>query len=88
LELVEDRETKAPFDPRLLVHARVRREAMDRGLICYPSGGTADGIAGDHVLLAPPYIIDESHVEEMIRILLETFDVVLSALDPLPATTS
>jgi adenosylmethionine-8-amino-7-oxononanoate aminotransferase len=84
LELVDDRATKAPFDPRLSVHARVKREAMTRGLICYPSGGTADGTAGDHVLLAPPYIIDESHVDEMTRILLEAIDAAVCTLEPLP----
>src|ERR1043165_8199830 len=73
LELVEDRAQKKPFDPRLKLHARIQREAMQRGLICYPSGGTADGVNGDHILLAPPYIIDETHVDEMARILSEVF---------------
>ena len=78
LELVEDRATKRPFDPKLLVHARVKREAQALGLICYPSGGVADGTAGDHVLLAPPYIVDASHIDEMIDTLRATFDTVLA----------
>ena len=42
---------------------------MERGLICYPAGGTADGVRGDHVLLAPPYIIGDEHVREITAIL-------------------
>jgi adenosylmethionine-8-amino-7-oxononanoate aminotransferase len=63
VELVADPETKEPFDPALTVHARVKREAMARGLMCYPMGGTLDGQRGDHVLLAPPFIIDEPATE-------------------------
>jgi adenosylmethionine-8-amino-7-oxononanoate aminotransferase len=60
LELVRDRATKAPFEPVDRVHARVKQEALARGLICYPMGGTIDGARGDHILLAPPFIIDEA----------------------------
>lgn len=66
LELVADRETKAPFDPALRLNARIKREAMDRGLMCYPMGGTIDGRRGDHVLLAPPFVIERGHVAEII----------------------
>jgi adenosylmethionine-8-amino-7-oxononanoate aminotransferase len=63
VELVADRATKAPFDPGLKIHARIKAEAMRRGLMVYPMGGAVDGRAGDHVLLAPPFIIDDSGVE-------------------------
>jgi adenosylmethionine-8-amino-7-oxononanoate aminotransferase len=63
IELVADRETKAPFDPAIQLHARVKREAMARGLMTYPMGGTVEGRAGDHVLLAPPFIVEEAHLE-------------------------
>ncbi|MHB1249378.1 MAG: aspartate aminotransferase family protein, partial [Polaromonas sp.] len=56
IELVRDRATKAPFDPALKLHARVKKEALSRGLMVYPMGGTVDGRYGDHILLAPPYI--------------------------------
>ena len=56
LELVADRETKATFDSSLKVNAKVKKAAFEAGLICYPMGGTIDGINGDHVLLAPPFI--------------------------------
>jgi adenosylmethionine-8-amino-7-oxononanoate aminotransferase len=62
IELVEDRPSKKPFDPSLKLHARVKAAAMAEGLMIYPSGGTADGTAGDHVLVAPPFIIDEDGV--------------------------
>lgn len=65
LELVEDRETKAAFSPSKRVHARLKSFAMKAGLMCYPMGGTIDGQAGDHILLAPPFIIDDSHVTEI-----------------------
>jgi len=65
LELVRDRATKEPFDPALGVHARVKAEALSRGLACYPMGGTVDGRRGDHVLLAPPFIVEASHLDEI-----------------------
>jgi adenosylmethionine-8-amino-7-oxononanoate aminotransferase len=63
VEIVEDRTTAAPFDPARKVHARIKQAAFDAGLMCYPMGGTLDGRRGDHVLLAPPYTIDASHVD-------------------------
>jgi len=66
IELVADRETKAAFDPAHRVHARVKNAAFDAGLICYPMGGTIDGINGDHVLLAPPFIISDDEMAEMV----------------------
>lgn len=62
VELVADRDTKTPFDPARKLHAKVKTAAMEEGLVCYPMGGTADGKAGDHVLLAPPYIISEDEI--------------------------
>lgn len=66
LELVEDRATKKPFDPKLRMHARVKREALRAGLMCYPMGGTIDGARGDHVLLAPPFIVEDAHLDELV----------------------
>ena len=54
VEFVEDRGTKAPFSPDFKLHARIKREAMAEGLMCYPMGGTLDGRTGDHLLVAPP----------------------------------
>lgn len=74
IELVAERETKAPFDANARLHARIRGLAMERGLICYPMGGTIDGRSGDHVLLAPPFIIDETQIAEVVAILGDAVD--------------
>ncbi|WP_299616198.1 aspartate aminotransferase family protein [uncultured Tateyamaria sp.] len=66
IEFVKDRETKAPFDPADKVHARFKAAAFEAGLICYPMGGTLDGTRGDHVLLAPPFVLEDSHVQELV----------------------
>ena len=65
LELVADRETRKTFAADRMVWNAIQPAAMELGLLCYPGFGTADGISGDHVLLAPPFIIDASHVEEI-----------------------
>jgi len=65
LELVRDRASKAPFDPARRLHAAVKEEAMARGLMVYPMGGTIDGHQGDHILLAPPFIASESELGEI-----------------------
>src|SRR5688572_5495480 len=65
IELVEDRATKRPFDPAAKLHAKVKAEAMQRGLMCYPMGGTLDGVHGDHVLLAPPFIATRAELDEI-----------------------
>jgi adenosylmethionine-8-amino-7-oxononanoate aminotransferase len=66
IELVEERATKKPFDPKLRMHARVKRKALQAGLMCYPMGGTLDGVQGDHLLLAPPFIIEEAQLDELV----------------------
>ncbi len=78
IELVADRATKEPFDPALKLHARIKKHAMDKGLICYPGGGTADGSKGDHVLLAPPFIIEEPEIEELVGLLGDAIDAALA----------
>ena len=67
LELVADRASREPFDPALRVHARFKQAAMARGLMTYPMGGTLDGTRGDHIVLAPPFIIDEARVDLLIE---------------------
>jgi adenosylmethionine-8-amino-7-oxononanoate aminotransferase len=77
IELVADRGTKAPFDPARKLNARIKREAMTRGLLCYPMGGTVDGRAGDHVLLAPPFIVDRAAIGTIVERLGEAVDAAL-----------
>ena len=80
VELVADRGTKATFDPALKLHLAVKREAMARGLLCYPMGGTVDGRLGDHVLLAPPFIIDAEHVTEIVEKFSAALDAALAGV--------
>ena len=79
VELVADRATKRPFDPAQRVHAKVKKEALKAGLMCYPMGGTLDGIQGDHVLLAPPFIAEEAQLDELVRKLGTALDAVLKS---------
>ena len=74
LELVADRDSKEPFDPKLKLHARAKREAMARGLMVYPMGGSVEDVAGDHVLLAPPFIVDEQLVDTIVERLGDAID--------------
>jgi adenosylmethionine-8-amino-7-oxononanoate aminotransferase len=67
IELVGDRASKRPFDPALKLHARVKREAMALGLMVYPMGGAVDGVAGDHVLLAPPFVVGPSQIDMIVE---------------------
>lgn len=74
LEIVADRGTKEPVDASIQIHAKIKRNAMERGLMCYPGGGTIDGKRGSHILLAPPFIIDDSHIEEIVGKLGDAMD--------------
>ncbi len=77
LEFVEDRETKACLDPALKFNTKLKAAAFDKGLICYPMGGTIDGRQGDHVLLAPPFISQNTHLDELVDKLELAIDHVL-----------
>ena len=63
VELVRDKESKTPFDPALKLHAGIKANCMARGLMVYPMGGTIDGQYGDHILIAPPFIITPSQLD-------------------------
>ncbi|MGR3443323.1 aspartate aminotransferase family protein [Thalassococcus profundi] len=65
IELVADRETKDPFDPARGVAAKIKKAAFEAGLVCYPMSGTIDGQRGDHILLAPPFIITDDQLDEL-----------------------
>jgi adenosylmethionine-8-amino-7-oxononanoate aminotransferase len=79
LELVADRGSKAAFAPALKLHAQVKREAMARGLMVYPGGGTIDGVAGDHILLAPPFIATPEQIDTIVDRLGDALDAALAA---------
>lgn len=78
IELVQDRATKATFDPARKLHARIKAAAMAEGLMVYPMGGTIDGQRGDHVLLAPPFIVDDEGLDRIVHRLSRAVEVALS----------
>lgn len=81
IELVEDRATKKPFDPSLKLHQKIKAIAFEGGLACYPSGGTADGKHGDHVLLAPPYICTLADIDMIVDRLGAAVDAALKSIN-------
>ena len=66
IELVADRETRAPFDPGTGLARKIKAAAFEAGLICDPMSGTRDGRLGDHVLLAPPFILSGDLIGEVV----------------------
>jgi len=82
LELVQDRETRRPFDPDVRLHAAVKRQAMACGLMVYPMGGTIDGKRGDHILLAPPFIATEAELAQIVSRLQDGLARALASIHP------
>ncbi|MDV5045609.1 aspartate aminotransferase family protein [Vibrio diabolicus] len=66
IELVADKESKAPLSKTTLADKRIKHRAMENGLMCYPMGGTIDGVNGHHILLAPPFIVQPHHIDELV----------------------
>ncbi|KVQ43863.1 hypothetical protein WT21_21860 [Burkholderia territorii] len=79
VELVRDRDSKATFDPALKLHAAVKREAMQRGLMVYPMGGTIDGVHGDHILVAPPFVCTAQQIDTIVERLSGAIDAALAS---------
>jgi len=80
LEIVEDRTTKQPFAPDCGLAGKIKANAMNEGLVCYPGSGTVDGKIGDHILLAPPFIVEDSHLDEIVEKLSKSFEAALASL--------
>ena len=76
IELVKNRSTKEPFPKKLNIAGKIKKQALDIGLICYPMQGTVDGSKGDHILIAPPFIINENQINEISTKLRSTIDIV------------
>lgn len=81
LELVLDRAEKTTFAPWLKLSSRIKAHAMELGLICYPMSGTVDGVNGEHVLLAPPFIINDSQLDEIIEKLARAIEAALAEVE-------
>ena len=80
VELVSDCDSKQPFAPELKLNARIKREAMARGLMVYPMGGTIDGASGDHVLLAPPFIVNREQIDVIVERLGDAIDAAVASV--------
>lgn len=80
LELVADRSSKAAFDPAHKLAAKIKKQAFEAGLVCYPMGGTIDGKTGDHVLLAPPFILEDAQIGELVAKLDQGIGAALKAI--------
>lgn len=65
-ELVQDRKSKTPFPADLKLALRIRAQALENGLVCYPVGGNVGGINGDVVILAPPYNATDDELTEIV----------------------
>ena len=79
IELVADREQKLPFEAKRKLHARIKTEALARGLMAYPMGGTLDGSSGDHVLLAPPFISSAATIDAIVERLGDSVEAAIAA---------
>lgn len=78
IEFVVDRQSKEPFDPARKIHKKIQNTAMENGLLCYGMGGTIDGRRGDHILIAPPYILDGAQQQELVEKFVTAVTVALS----------
>ncbi len=80
IEIVADRTHKTPFDPSTKINIKLKKNALDLGLICYPNGGTINGKEGHHILLAPPFIIESHHVAEIVDKVHRALEITLNTL--------
>ena len=81
IELVQDKQPREPLNPNFNLPVQIRHTAMQHGLLCYPMGGTIDGRRGHHVLLAPPFIINDAELELIVERISSTLNAILPALD-------
>ena len=80
IELVQDRAPQAAFYAGRKQHARRKKEAMNPGRLGNPMGGTIDGLHGDHVLLAPPFICRKDDISQIVELLGDTVDTALKSV--------
>ncbi|MCL9782763.1 aspartate aminotransferase family protein [Vibrio sp. S4M6] len=76
IELVADKISQAPLPISSQAHLAIKSTAMELGLMCYPIAGTIDGQKGHHILLAPPFIIQDMELQELVEKLVATLNVV------------
>lgn len=81
IEFVSDKASRSPFAPVLNVHEAVKFAAMNDGLLVYAMSGTIDGAVGNHIMLAPPYTIDQHLADEIVTKTVRAIDRSLSKLE-------
>jgi adenosylmethionine-8-amino-7-oxononanoate aminotransferase len=69
IEFVSDKGKRTPFEREKHFSKKIGDAAFEMGLICYPGYGGIDGTLGDHIIIAPPLIINESEIDEIVSIL-------------------
>jgi adenosylmethionine-8-amino-7-oxononanoate aminotransferase len=69
IEFVKNKSTREPFPKEQNIAERIRQAALDQNVLTYPTQGCVDGINGDHILLAPPFIISQSESAQIARAL-------------------
>ncbi len=79
LELVADRETRAPYPRATRLTEAVVRGARDRGVLVYSGTGNADGTNGDTILLGPPFVITDGELERIVDVLAEVIPAAVEA---------
>ena len=80
LELVLNKAEKLPFPAEQFIFRKVRQQAFEQGLICWPGTGTADQ-GGDFILLAPPYIISDTEMDELVERLAKAVDCCFTGVE-------
>jgi adenosylmethionine-8-amino-7-oxononanoate aminotransferase len=83
VEFVSDKVTREPLDTKLKLAARLGQKGLTRGydISLFPATGSADGWKGDHFLLAPPYTVGKSDVEEIVHRVGRVVDAVFKDLE-------
>ena len=80
VEFVADSRSRMPYPPKHQISERLFEASRNCGLIVYPGKGTLDGIMGDHILIAPPFIIEESEIDFLVETLNTCIEQVFAAL--------
>jgi len=75
IEIIRDRETKAPFPASQHIAWEIWLKAFERGLIVYYSQGCADGVNGDVIMVGPPLIVEENQIDEIVEILAAAINI-------------
>jgi adenosylmethionine-8-amino-7-oxononanoate aminotransferase len=79
IEFVKDKTTREPFPREDNIAEKIRQAALEHNVLTYPTQGCVDGYRGDHVLLAPPFIITDEESRQVAAALAAALAKVLPA---------